>query len=45
MALFGDGACSGALARPRREDENGADSSHWFAVRREIAKRIGKELG
>jgi hypothetical protein len=45
MALFGDGAYSEALARARREDENGADPSHWFSVRREIAKRTGKRWG
>ena len=44
VALFGDGAYSEALARARNEVENGADPRHWFAVRREIARRIGKEV-
>jgi hypothetical protein len=44
-ALFGDGAYSEAVARARLEDENGADPSHWFAVRREIDRRVGKEVG
>jgi archaeosine-15-forming tRNA-guanine transglycosylase len=38
MALFGDGAYSEALARARREDENGADPSHRLAVRRETTR-------
>jgi len=42
VALFGDGAYVEAL---RRDDENGADPSHWLAVRREIARRIGKDIG
>ena len=45
MALFGDGAYSAALTRARHEDEMGADPSHWLAVRREIAKRVGKDVG
>jgi hypothetical protein len=43
MALFGERAYSAALARARHEDENGGDPSHWFAVRREIARRLGKD--
>ena len=45
LALFGDGAYCEALARARREDENGGDPSHWFVVRWEIAKRNGKQVG
>jgi hypothetical protein len=29
-----------ALARVRHEDEAGSDPSHWFAVRREIARHV-----
>ena len=45
VALFGDGAYSEALTRARHEDETGGDPSHWFAVRREIARRSGKHIG
>jgi hypothetical protein len=45
MALFGDRAYAEALRRARHEDETGRDPSHWFAVRREIARRVGKEVG
>jgi hypothetical protein len=45
MALFGERACSAALARARHEDETGGDPSHWFAVRREIGRRVGKDVG
>jgi hypothetical protein len=44
MAQFGDRTYSEALARARHEDENDRNPCHWFAVRREIAKRIGKEV-
>ena len=45
MALFGDYAYWEALARARHEDDAGGDPSHWFAVRREIAKRTEKDIG
>lgn len=45
MALLGEHAYSEAPTRARREDETGGDTSHWFAVRREIARRTGKEMG
>lgn len=45
MALFGDCAYSAALSRARHEDENGGDPRYWFAVRREIARRTGIEVG
>jgi hypothetical protein len=45
VALFGGGAYSEALARARHEDDTGGDPSHWFAVRREIAKRTEKDIG
>ena len=44
-ALFGDAAYSAALGRAQHEDEAGGDSSHWFAVRREVARRIGRDIG
>jgi len=45
MALFGDGAYSEAVARARHEDDVGGDPGHWLAVRREIARRMGKDIG
>jgi hypothetical protein len=45
MAPFGERAYSEALARARHGDENERDSSHWFAVRREIARRTRQEVG
>jgi hypothetical protein len=45
MALFGERAHFEALGRARHEDENGRDSRHWLAVRREIARQIGKDIG
>jgi hypothetical protein len=45
MALFGERAYSEALARARHEDENERDPSHWIAVRWEIARRTGEEVG
>jgi hypothetical protein len=45
MALYGEGAYSAALARARHDDERGCDPDHWFRVRREIARRIGKDVG
>lgn len=45
MVLFGERTYSEALARARHEDENDRDPRHWFAVRREIARRVGKDIG
>jgi hypothetical protein len=45
MALFGDRAYSAALSRARHEEKEDRDPRHWFAVRREIARRVGKEPG
>jgi hypothetical protein len=45
MALYGERAYSAALARARHEDENDRYPRHWFAVRREVARRRGVEVG
>ena len=45
MALFGEGAYSATLSRARHEAKNDRDPRHWFAVRREIARRVGKDIG
>jgi hypothetical protein len=45
IVLFSERAYSAALARARHEDENEGDPSHCFAARREIARRVGKEVG
>jgi hypothetical protein len=45
MALFGERAYFEALARAHREEGQGLDSRYWLAVRREVARRIGKEIG
>ena len=45
MALFGERAYFEALARAQHEEGQGLDSRYWLAVRREIARRIGKEVG
>jgi tetrahydromethanopterin S-methyltransferase subunit G len=44
-ALFGHRAYSEAIARARLEEEEGRDAQHWLAVRQEIARRIGKDIG
>jgi hypothetical protein len=45
MALFGNRAYSAALDRARHEEENDRDPRYWLRVRREIARRVGKEPG
>lgn len=45
MALFGSRAYSAALDRARHEEEHDRDPRYWLRVRREIARRIGKEPG
>ena len=45
MALYGDRAYSVALARAQIDENKGGHGRHWYRVRREIARRIGKEPG
>lgn len=42
MALYGERAYSAAMARARHEGQTDGDPGHWFAVRREIARRTGR---